>query len=68
MIYGIIPKKILSSTFIECSPNIHFGNKKVGDNIFYRRIDERGFYIGREIRRRHTMPEAMLERTGTYHH
>lgn len=38
--YHIIPKKILSPTFTECSPNIHFENKKVGDNIIlspYRR-------------------------------
>jgi hypothetical protein len=40
MIFCIIPKKILSPTFTECSPNIHFENKKVGDNIIlspYRR-------------------------------
>nr|MBQ4457948.1 hypothetical protein [Clostridia bacterium] len=39
-LFYIIPKKLLSPTFTECSPNIHFENKKVGDNIIlspYRR-------------------------------
>ena len=29
----LIPKKIISLTFIECSPSIHCETKNVGDNI-----------------------------------
>ncbi len=67
-LFYIIPKKILSPTFIECSPNIHFENKKLGIIFSYRRTNEGGIYIGCEIRRRDPMPEAMLERKGTHHH